>query len=84
MKVVLSDQKTGKAYLFSTEQDVFVGKKIGDTVKLDELGLAGYEGRITGGSDKQGFPMNVSISGPGRKKILTANAPGFKAKRETQ
>ena len=82
MKVVLSDQKTGKAYLFSTEQDVFVGKKIGDTVKLDELGLAGYEGRITGGSDKQGFPMNVSISGPGRKKILTANAPGFKAKRK--
>jgi small subunit ribosomal protein S6e len=82
MKIVVSDKKTGQAYLASPANEVFVGKKIGDTVKLDELGLTGYEGKITGGSDKEGFPMNVSMVGTARRKILTGNAEGFKASRK--
>jgi len=78
MKVVISDQKTGKAYMATTEQDLFSGKKIGEVIKLDELALPGYEAKITGGSDKQGFPMNVSVQGPVRKKIFTGKAPGFR------
>ncbi|MFA6268925.1 MAG: S6e family ribosomal protein [archaeon] len=79
MKFVISDQKTGKGYTASQEQELFLGKKIGEVVKLDELGLAGYEGKITGGSDKQGFPMNVSMVGSARKKIFTKGAAGFRA-----
>ncbi|MEI7961089.1 MAG: S6e family ribosomal protein [archaeon] len=82
MKVVVSDQKTGKAYMASLDHDLFLGKKIGEVVKLDELGLAGYEGKILGGSDKQGFPMNVSLVGSMRKKIFTGDAPGFRATRK--
>ncbi len=82
MKIVVSDTKNGEAYMASTEQEVFVGKKIGEVVKLDELGLPGYEGKITGGSDKQGFPMNVSLVGSARKKILTGNASGFSTSRK--
>jgi small subunit ribosomal protein S6e len=82
MKVVVSDQKTGKAYMASPEQEMFVGKKMGEIIKLDDLGLPGYEGKITGGSDKDGFPMNQSIVGPARKRILTTNAAGFKASRK--
>ena len=79
MKIVVSDQKTGKAYMASSDHDQFLGKKIGETVKLDEIGLLGYEGQIMGGSDKQGFPMNVSLLGGARKKIFTGSAPGFRA-----
>ena len=82
MKVVVSDQKTGKAYMANSDHDLFAGKKIGEVVKLDEIGLAGYEAKITGGSDKQGFPMNVSLSGSARKKIFTRDAPGFSATRK--
>jgi small subunit ribosomal protein S6e len=82
MKIVVSDTKSGKAYMASTEQDVFVGKKMGEVVKLDEIGLPGYEAKITGGSDKQGFPMNVSLVGSARKKILTGNASGFSTSRK--
>lgn len=82
MKVVISDQKNGKAYMASLEQEMFVGKKMGEIIKLDDLGLPGYEGKITGGSDKDGFPMNQSIVGPARKKILTTNAVGFKASKK--
>ncbi len=82
MKVVVSDQKTGKAYMASPEQELFVGKKMGEIIKLDEIGLPGYEAKITGGSDKDGFPMNQSIVGPARRRILTSDAAGFKAKKK--
>ena len=82
MKVVVSDQKTAKAYMASPEQALFVGKKMGEIIKLDEIGLTGYEGKITGGSDKDGFPMNQSIVGPARRRILTSDAAGFKASKK--
>lgn len=82
MKVVVSDQKTGKAYMASTEQELFIGKKLGEIIKLDEVGLTGYEAKITGGSDKDGFPMNQSIVGQVRRRILTKEATGFKASKK--
>ena len=30
MKVVVSDQKTGKAYMGNSDHDLFLGKKIGE------------------------------------------------------
>ena len=82
MKFVVSDPKSGKAYSAKSEEDLFLGKKIGDTVKLDEIGLTGFEAVITGGSDKQGFPMNKSVHAIGRKRIFTTEGIGFKAKRK--
>ncbi len=79
MKFVIST-KSGKAYSTSTDEDQFTNKKIGETVKLDSIGLTGFEAVITGGSDKQGFPMNNSVQGIARKKILTAKGLGFKTK----
>ncbi len=79
MKFVIST-KSGKAYGTSSDEDQFIGKKIGETVKLDSIGLTGFEAVITGGSDKQGFPMNNSVQGIARRKILTAKGLGFKSK----
>ncbi len=81
MKFVVST-KSGKAYSASSDETNFAGKKIGETVKLDALGLTGFEAKITGGSDKDGFPMNKSLSGIARKKILTSGGLGFKASRK--
>ncbi|MDD3159939.1 MAG: S6e family ribosomal protein [Candidatus ainarchaeum sp.] len=76
MKFVVST-KSGKAYSATSEKPLFVGKKIGDDVKLDVIGLTGFEAKISGGSDKEGFPMENSVSGTARKRILTAGGIGF-------
>lgn len=81
MKFVVST-KSGKAYSAASEEALFVGKKIGNTVKLDEIGLTGFEATITGGSDKQGFPMNNSVASGARKKIFTTGGVGVKTERK--
>jgi len=57
-----------------------MGKKIGDKFSGNHLGLAGFELEVTGGSDKEGFPMRRDMEGPGRKKILLSHGPGFHPK----
>ncbi len=78
-KVVLSDPKTRRAYQKEVDEAAsgLVGKKLGETVKGDFLGLQGYEVQITGGSDKEGFPMRKDLEGVGRKKVLLSSGPGF-------
>jgi len=79
-KVVISDPKTGRAYqveLSDPQANVFIGKKIGERVDGDAIGLPGYVLEITGGSDKDGFPMRRDLPGPGRRKILLSGSPGF-------
>lgn len=56
----------------------FVGKKIGDKVLGDTIGLAGYEFQITGGSDYCGFPMRKDVEGFARKRILAVQGIGLK------
>jgi small subunit ribosomal protein S6e len=83
-KVVISDPKTKKSYQKEVDQaqSHLLGKKIGDKVKGDGLGLVGYELQVTGGSDKEGFPMRRDIEGSGRKRALVTAGTGFHAKRK--
>ncbi len=53
------------------DAEILIGKKIGDTVQGDSIGLAGYEFLITGGSDNCGFPMRKDVPGTMRKRILS-------------
>ena len=78
-KIVISDPKTRKAYQKEVDEthSGLAGKKLGDMVSGSSLGLVGYELEITGGSDKQGFPMRRDVEGTVRKKILIALPPGF-------
>lgn len=60
---------------------MFLGKKIGDTVKGDDTGiaeLAGYELMISGGSDYCGFPMRQDVPGVARKRILAVSGVGMR------
>ena len=81
-KVVISDPKTKKAYQKEMDQGAsgLLQKRIGDKVKGDSLGLVGYELQVTGGSDKQGFPMRRDIDGIARKRILLTVGTGFRTK----
>jgi small subunit ribosomal protein S6e len=83
-KVVVSDPKTRKSVQKDVEENLLMGKKIGEKIKGDLLGMEGYELEITGGSDKEGFPMRPDIHGTIRKKVLLAFGPGFHPLKEGQ
>ncbi|MBI5061193.1 MAG: 30S ribosomal protein S6e [Candidatus Aenigmarchaeota archaeon] len=76
-KFVVSSGK--KSYQVEKEQSEcpVLGKKIGDTISGDFLGLDGYELAITGGHDKDGFPMHKDIVGVMRKFLLVKKGFGF-------
>lgn len=78
MNIVISDPKTRRAYAKAVETMPFQGKKLGDEVDLSELGLDGYKGVLTGGSDKTGTPMMARFPGTARKKLLVYPGIGFK------
>lgn len=81
-KLVVSDPKTRKTYQkeVSQKESGLTGRKIGDSVKGDFVGLSGYELQITGGSDKQGFPMRANVQGAARKRMLLTGGAGFHPK----
>lgn len=84
MKLVVSDPKTGRTVQVEVPEDkrlLFSGKKIGEGFSGDDFGLAGYELKLTGGSDDSGFPMRQSISGTRKLRSLVSTGPGFNPKR---
>ncbi len=84
---IVSDPKTRKAYKIEIDQTKatgLIGKTIGGKFNGDILGLSGYEVQITGGTDKDGFPMHPQVHGPGRKKVVLAHPPGFHPKMKGQ
>jgi len=54
-----------------------VGKKIGEEFEASPLGLPGYVLMITGGTDKDGFPMHPNVEGMVKKKVLLSGPPCF-------
>lgn len=78
-KIVVSDPKTKHTFQkeVGEKESGLIGRRIGEKVKGDFLGLHGYEFQLTGGSDKQGFPMRQDIPGAIRKKMLLTSGPGF-------
>ena len=81
--IVISDPEAKKSYQTQLDQDKgisLIGKKITDDISGDILGLSGYSLKITGGSDKDGFPMHPSVQGQGRKRALLIKPPGFHPK----
>lgn len=80
VKLIVSDPATKKAYQLEISEEKarsLQGHRIGETVSGDALGLKGYEILITGGSDKDGFPMREDVHGEGRKAILLASGTGY-------
>lgn len=79
-RVVVSDPKSGKSYQVEVKDpgaNRFLGRHIGDMVDGEALGMPGYSVKITGGSDREGFPMRADLPGTRRKRILVANGTGY-------
>ena len=84
-KIVLSDPETGKAQKIELEEAKavpLIGRRIGEIIDGTILGLSGYKIQITGGTDKDGFPMRPDIHGGVRRRVIVSSGPGFKPKRK--
>jgi len=79
MKLNIANPATGEQKLIDFDDEkkyrVFYDKKISQEVPGDSLGdeWAGYVFRITGGNDKQGFPMKQGVLLPHRVRLLLAD-----------
>jgi len=83
-KAVIADPKSGKTYkkdISGQFANSLVGRKLGEEIDGLYVGLPGYKLSITGGSDKDGFPMRRDVPGPRRRRILLSGGVGFHAPR---
>ena len=84
-KLVVSDKEKSYARDVADPQSAgFLGKRIGETVGGELLGLSGYTLRITGGSDRSGFPLRPDIPGARQLRVYVGNGFGFHAPRHGQ
>jgi small subunit ribosomal protein S6e len=79
-KVVISDSKSGKSEVMEakdSQAQIFMGRKIGEVIDLSVIGQS-YKIRLTGGSDRAGFPMRGDIMGSGKRHVLMTEGVGFR------
>lgn len=77
-RITVSEPKERKAYQFEKDAPTLVGMKIGQSFDGSIVGLTGYTLEITGGSDKDGFPMRKDLEGPARRRIVVGEGPGYR------
>jgi len=76
MKLNVANPATGGQKVFEVEDEkrlrIFYEKRMAQEVEADPLGpeWKGYVLRITGGNDKQGFPMKQGVITNGRVRLL--------------
>jgi len=82
-KLTINNPKNGLSVqreLKDPKASVMIGKKIGEKIDGNLIGLSGFEFEITGGSDDSGFPMRKDLPGVRRKRILAVRGVGIKRK----
>ena len=80
-KVIISNPETGKSNFVEVEGTravPLIGRRLGETVDGTVVGLSGQKLQITGGSDKDGFPMRPNIHGGVRAAVVISEGVGFK------
>jgi len=84
-KLVISEgEKSHQVEVDAAQSKKLTGLKIGDEIDASLVGLSGYKLKITGGSDKNGFPMKKDVDGPRRIRSLLSGGLGFEPKRAGQ
>jgi len=79
-KVIISDPETGTSKAVELEEaraSPLIGRRIGEVIDGSILDLSGYKAQITGGSDKDGFPMRPSVHGGVRRRVVLSGGVGF-------
>jgi len=84
-KVIVSDPEAGISKAVELEEAraaPLIGRRIGETIDGSVLDLPGHKAQITGGSDKDGFPMRPSVHGGVRRKVVLSGGVGFNPQNE--
>ena len=78
-KVIISDPDgtSQSIELEETQAVPLVGRKLGEVIDGAAVKLSGYKLKITGGSDKDGFPMRPNIHGGVRVGAILSEGVGF-------
>ena len=80
-KLNISNPRDGTAFtreIDEPESLSLIGKRIGDVVDGSLVGLEGVKLRITGGSDRSGFPMRPDVPGGRKVYILSGRGVGVR------
>lgn len=78
-KIVISE--SAKSFHLDLDEEkarAVVGLELGNVLDGTKIGLPGYKLQITGGSDKDGFPMRPDVHGRVRPRILLSKGPGYR------
>jgi len=78
-KICINEPKTKKSWQVEKDVPSLIGVNIGDKFDGSLIGLSGFTLQLTGGSDKDGFPMRYDLQGIARKKALLTSGPGFRS-----
>jgi len=84
-KVIVSDPEEGKSKVVELEGAravPLISRRLGETVDGSVVGMSGRKLQITGGSDKDGFPMRPNVHGGVRVSVIISKSVGFHPKRE--
>ena len=84
-KVIVSDPEAGTSKAVELEEAraaPLIGRRIGETIDGSMLDLPEHKAQITGGSDKDGFPMRPSMHGGVRRKVVLSAGVGFNPQNE--
>lgn len=79
-KIIISDPETGKSRFVEVEgtQAVpLIGRKLGEVIDGSVVKMSGHKLKITGGSDKDGFPMRPNVHGGVRVRVILSEGVGF-------
>jgi small subunit ribosomal protein S6e len=81
-KLVISEKEKSLARTVGDPQAAgFLGKRIGETIGGELIGATGYTFRITGGTDKSGFPLRPDVPGARQTRLYVGDGFGFEAPR---
>ncbi|MDH5713912.1 MAG: 30S ribosomal protein S6e [Candidatus Bathyarchaeota archaeon] len=84
-KIIVSDPETGTSKTVELEETraiPLIGRRTGEIIDGSIVGLPGHKVQITGGSDKDGFPMRPSVHGGVRRRVILRGGVGFNSRYE--
>jgi small subunit ribosomal protein S6e len=79
-KIIISDPDPGTSKTVELEETraiPLIGRRLGEVLDGAIVGLSGHKVQITGGSDRDGFPMRPNVHGGVRRKVILGGGVGF-------
>lgn len=82
-RVIISDPESGTSETVELKENQaapLIGRRVDEVIDGAVVGLSGYKVQITGGSDREGFPIRPNVHGGVRRKITLSGGVGFNPK----